>query len=483
MSDRTIAALRCLALALGLVLALAAVAHAEPQPLTKEEQTKIDEAIDKAVSYIKGMQKPKGNWEPLIQYGHPMTFGATALPALALLEAGVAPADPVVQKAAAWMRPLRTKLDHTYDVSLALLFFDRLGEAQDKSAIRSLALRLIAGQCIDGGWGYRCPTLSSRNEEALLGLLRQWEEDSSDKTLADVQSPFNALTVFQDASQLPWLDSPMRERWRPPVPRMMNQATDNSNTQFAILALWAARRHDMPVRRTLRLVVRRFESSQAPDGKWSYNYHIGPCQTLVAAAYPKADPRFVALVRAVEQSAMTTVGPLGLAMREGVSTEKAAAAAVPDIQVLRGFAAVSRIIGEPTGQMKQQVPMTAEQDLYYLWSLERLAMLYDLPTIGGKDWYRWGAEVLVTNQMRRGCWGQWDDTPGVPGYHLIYQNYGGTINTSFALMFLKRSHLLRDLTAKLPCKADVLEKRIAATLQGGRLPGVPAATEPTSKKP
>ena len=117
-------------------------------------------------------------------------------------------------------------------------------------------------------------------------------------------------------------------------------------------------------------------------------------------------------------------------------------------------------------------------DLYYLWSLERLAMLYDLPTIGGKDWYRWGAEMLVTNQTRFGDWEPWELGPFDSS-----QTYGPTLNTSFALLFLKRSHLIRDLTAKLPYKPDVLEKGIAATLQGGRLPAIPALTEPTSKKP
>ena len=35
------------------------------------------------------------------------------------------------------------------------------------------------------------------------------------------------------------------------------------------------------------------------------------------------------------------------------------------------------------------------QEMYFLWSVERVAMLYDLKTIGGRDWYAW---------ERRFCW-------------------------------------------------------------------------------
>src|SRR5205823_6966503 len=46
---------------------------------------------------------------------------------------------------------------------------------------------------------------------------------------------------------------------------------DNSNTQFAILALWAARKHDVPLDKTLALVSKRFRAAQNPDGRWMYD--------------------------------------------------------------------------------------------------------------------------------------------------------------------------------------------------------------------
>src|SRR5262249_39207659 len=47
--------------------------------------------------------------------------------------------------------------------------------------------------------------------------------------------------------------------------------SDNSNTQFAILALWVAQRHGVPMERTLKLMVQRFRQSQNADGSWGYH--------------------------------------------------------------------------------------------------------------------------------------------------------------------------------------------------------------------
>jgi hypothetical protein len=455
MSERSLVAMRHFALALGLVAA--PLARAEPLPLTKEEQAKVDKAIDKGIDFLKNTQRKKGFWD-VTPMSTDNPYGATALTTLALLEAGVPADDPVVLKAAEWLRPHLAKLDHTYELSLALLFFDKLGDPQDRAAIQSLALRLIAGQCRSGGWCYRCPTLSPTNEDALRDLLRQWEEAAAgNKVPPAVPAAFKVLTLFQDPANLLGEDPPSG----PPQHaqrRLFTGATDNSNTQFAILALWVARRHGLALRPTLRLAAQRFEKSQNADGTWFYSYR-GKQTTDPARTW----------------RAMTTVGLLGLALRDGVRPESDAPPGAPDLQVLNGLAAVSRGIGDPMHQIKRRVPMT---DLYYLWSLERLAMLYNLTTIGGKDWYRWGAEMLVTNQTERGDWPKWECGPND-----AFADYGANLNTAFALLFLKRSHLVKDLTAKLPYKPDLLEKGIAATLQGRPLPVELARPEATSKKP
>ena len=82
-------------------MATAALVQAEPLPLSKEEQAKVDQAIDKAIAFLKRMQTKKGNWDAPLSG---RAVGATALPALALLEAGVPADDPVVRRAAGCLR-------------------------------------------------------------------------------------------------------------------------------------------------------------------------------------------------------------------------------------------------------------------------------------------------------------------------------------------------------------------------------------------
>ena len=76
-------------------------------------------------------------------------------------------------------------------------------------------------------------------------------------------------------------------------------------------------------------------------------------------------------------------------------------------------------------------------NLYFLWSVERVGVLCNLKTIGGKDWYPWGVDLLLPAQRADGSW--------------LGTGNGGApvIDTSMALLFLKRSDLLPDLRERL----------------------------------
>jgi hypothetical protein len=457
-----------LVLVVGAVLCGAGLprAAAGPRPLRPEDQARVDQAITRGVAFLKRSQARKGTWDTAGDMKYKL--GYTLLPGLALLESGVPADDPAVKKVAALARQAGRGLTKTYDLALAILFLDRLDDPQDNRLIESLALRLLAGQCRSGGWCYSCPTMSEPREKELRELLarvRQRDEPAGGAPEPlKVPDAFRALTIFHNPAKLPTYDTDNIAD--PSYDRLFTGATDGSNTQFALLALWVARRRDVPLTRTFDLAFRRLESTQNPDGSWSYRSRPGG-----GPWYPTR-PR----------GAITAAGLLGLAIREGLrSPARGAAAAGPDAQILNGFAALSRVIDEPTGQMARPVP---SRDFYFLWSVERVAMLYDLPTVGGKDWYRWGAEVLVTNQADRGDW------PGGPlGAPDFLASYGPTVNTSFALLFLKRSNLAKDLTAGLPFKPEELDKGVVAAakrLEGAaKAVGLPATPSPgeTSRSP
>jgi hypothetical protein len=442
------------------LLGIAAPGRADPKPLSKEEQTKVDKAIDKAVAYLKRKQTKEGNWPT--HWKQKYLVGECALPAYALLEGGVSADDPVIQKAAAFVRPKVLKTDETYELSLAVLFLDRLGEAKDKKLIQTCALRLIAGQHYTGGWSYRCPKFKEGQEVALLKALeeltkRMKEEGKSTKEALrelEILRGMKALAVFKDMEKLNWQEETNKKKPREFLPIV--GATDNSNTQFAILALWTAQHHDIPTEPSFRGLVARFEKSQFPNGDWNYLYSTSLRENLEARR---------------GRPSMICVGLIGLAIGQGLKYPPSHVPPPPgkeNLRILMGLAALYSTIGVPTGQMDKPIPM---QDIYYLWSLERVGMLFNLPTLGDKEWYRWGAEIIITNQLGTGEFsaGDWSENPRFaatgagqtsPGF------YGPILKTAFALLFLKHSHPMKDLTPKLPFTAKELNQGIARLRPG-----------------
>jgi hypothetical protein len=123
-----------------------------------------------------------------------------------------------------------------------------------------------------------------------------------------------------------------------------------------------------------------------------------------------------------------------------------------DENLSRALAALSTAVDHPCGDLKdEKIPRAAGKSYYFLWSLERVCVALDLETLDKKDWYAWGAEILLANQTGQGGWtGEFADCGA---------------DTCFALLFLKRSNLARDLTAGI--KGKVKDPTEAALRAGG----------------
>jgi len=544
-----------------LLLGLQTSVQSDPQKLPLDLQEHVNTAIQRGVEFLGKTQLPTGSWN---KDSH--TVGYAALPALTLLECGVARTDVSIQMAARHVREKASDLTGTYEIALSILFLDRLGNPQDRLIIQVLAMRLVAGQTVTGGWGYSCPKTSAQTHNDMLALLRMLEPPAFENLIAppknndmpniipgqqpNFPNPLDKDGKFQNplgkegdkfgqiipgkepssGSQKPLpktdkdktghpknpkgqivpvdIDPLARENiqtWEPPqrrfptigvrgglclkseedpnqefIPRKLVQRpkgfvripphfawipvlnpvemlpliegevkganynpfgrTDNSNSQFAILALWAARRHDVPTERSLGLLLRRFVTSQEKTGGWNYAYKMGGAGG--------------------DTPAMTCVGLLGMAVGHGLAKEYEGPLrdkVAQDERIINGFVNLAKTIGEPTGKWNN-LPM---QNLYYLWALERVSVIYNLPTIGPKDWYRWAAELLVANQDPE--WGNWDKS-GYPGSTPV-------IDTCLALLVLKRANLAKDLAFNLPFDPQKLNEQIAAKL------GVPLQKE------
>ena len=196
-----------------------------------------------------------------------------------------------------------------------------------------------------------------------------------------------------------------------------------ASTAAVSSGFWAARRHDVSTDQALLLAFQRFETSQNDDGGWGY------------------------FVRSGSTNTMTCVGLLGAAMGHGTAPDfvkfdpanprhTVVKPALEDPKIQEGLRKLSQHLGTPVADGDAgKLPM---QNLYFLWSVERVAVLYDLKTINGKEWYPWGAQILVHHQRPDGAWG---NSP--------YHGANPSLNTCFALLFLKRSNLVQDLTNHL----------------------------------
>jgi hypothetical protein len=446
-------------------------------------QKQVDRSIDRGVEFLRRSQHADGSWgHQTGKVGKCYTPGITALSALTLLECGVPATDGHVLSAARWLRQRMPELTSTYSVSLAILFFDRLGDQSDAARIRTLALRLIAGQKTSGGWDYYCPTLRDDEELGLLALLYKDRpttpldlftvEEKRDAGLyrpRPSKAPPLELFLGQDgaSSSAPASTSPQRRQEqtaenekRKPVstlpgdrrllskraieaaeklPESLRQTpalrssdllreppdfstprSDNSNTQFAILGLLTAENYDVPMERAMALVDWRFRNSMTEQGGWHYRSNWPTTPAMTAAAL------------------------MGLALKHGLLLPnrrgRGRNVLVHDDEIIyRGFLTLSgQLENYYAGFIFNRTP-TDKLDLYCMWTIERVAVLYNVQALGNLQWYAAGVQLLLPLQSADGSWSP-------EGTNCLKES---PVASSFALLFLKRSNLARGLTERL----------------------------------
>lgn len=455
-------------LALGLFVTFTAVAA----PARAVEQSEIDRAVSKGVQALRQLQRPDGTWPH--QY-----IGATALAGLTLLECGAKEDDKDVLRAADAVRKASIDLTNTYSVSLSILFLDRLGDPNDEPLIESLTVRLLGGQDgASGGWSYDCPPPSAEDKQRLQLKLNERkggesrrDSSKSEKKKTGEPSPEirDQIDRLERSRQVPQPGAgfPGVPQLQPGgadgLPLIMGGSGDNSNTQFAALGLWVGRRHGVPIDRALTRLDRRFRTTQLEDGGWTY---------VPMPRMPGMPAHAVMPFGMGSTAAMTCAGLIALAIADGATLDgiqkRKPDAKLPDISkdenLNKGLQALGAVIDNPKGLKLgprggpgpfPQPPAAPFERVggrtyYFLWSLERVAVALDLKTIGNKDWYGWGTEILLDNQMSDGSWNG---------------EYGpGGVDTCFALLFLKRANLVRDLTKSLKGRVSDPGER---TLRGG----------------
>jgi hypothetical protein len=389
--------------------------------LPPELQTRVNQAIDRGVvrlrsqlsDLVEAAASPPAPFNGSTNRPDllgPHYLGVVALQAWTLLYCDAPADDPLVRKTADILRARSDQILLTYDVALAILFLEHLGDRRDHELIKSLALRLVAGQRPAGNWSYRCPLLTPPEEQQLLGLLQSVALAQSGE--ADLELKPDAKLALPDKLKSVAVAQRLENKQHP-----LTQG-DNSNTQFAVVALWVAKRHGLPLQPALALLDRFYRSTQHADGSWSYT------------------------VKSVQQwrDSMTCAGLLALAMTRSLGMQPGTAGTgagqepPKDVAITRGLLYLGPTIATTRrGGQGRVFGADSRGDYYYLWSLERVAMIYDLRLIGGRDWYPWAAEVIVNEQKANGEW----------------SDLHGPADSCFALLVLRRVNVATDLTADI----------------------------------
>ncbi|HXG08530.1 MAG TPA: HEAT repeat domain-containing protein [Gemmataceae bacterium] len=391
----------------------------------------IHKAIQRGIVALQRLQQADGTWP------YP-EIGATALAGLTLLECDVPAKDPAVQKAAAAVRRAALRESRTYSLALSIMFLDRLGEPTDVPFIEIMGVRLLAGQKAAGGWTYQC--VDAVEEADLRRLEAHVKQRTEQPPVSAKEAPEKPGRELPREVQL-YLAYLLRAA-------VADTSGDNSNTQFAVLGLWVARRYGVPIEQAAVRLEQRFRTSQGADGGWGYGY----------SERGEGDS---------STPAMTCAALLGLAVSQGAVKGRIPRDLAKDPAFRAGLVALGTAIDHPAARRpgNPRVPTVDNGRFYYfLWSLERLAVICGLETIGGKDWYNWGAEILLANQGKDGSWqGE-------------YGSYGA--DTCFALLFLKRSNPARDLTAVLK---GIVQDPGEVVLRAGGVSG--AGLQPSPRLP
>ena len=282
-----------------------------PQGVTADQ---VRSAIDGGIKYLLNEQNEKrGSWNEIPRY----PGGVTALCTLALLNSGVEPSDPQIQKALAFLRKI--KPTQTYSASLQTMALCAATPRQDLVQIQNNVNWLESIQQPGGQWSYAEP-----------------------------------------------------------------EGGDNSNSQFAILALHEAERVGATVKQeTWEKAAEYWKSCQNPSGSWGYqkgwDVGLGSMTCAGIAAMVICNGRVDNPNATIENGLVQCCQP-----------------PEDENRLEDGLTWLGNNFSVRRNPGRRGAGSTWHY--YYLYGLERVGRLTARRLIGEHDWYREGAEFLISQQ-------------------------------------------------------------------------------------
>ena len=345
-----------------IVLAFAGAVHAQqpPEPLVAKVKTSIHRGVD----YLVSLQGTDGSWETAVDEQKVYAGGATGLAVLALLNCDGVIDDPKLEK--------RRKAS----IAAGLAVLRKL--EPNTVYVRALQTMVFA---------------EARTELAIVKTNVEW---------------LIKARVMRKGEFIGW-----DYHANPNA-----AATDASNSQYAMLALWYGKQGCVEVPRDVwQSVHDYYRRTQNDDGSWSYSAFYGDKMKRPSVTMTVAGLCGLLIAGSETNGGREQWLSDGSAKNCGVYGDDANRAK-----------ALGWLFGDPKRGVRSNFTLEAADRIYYhLYGLERAGRLSGLRFFGEHDWYREGCEFLVKRQETNGSWPKGSGHDRWPH-----------VNTSFALLFLSR---------------------------------------------
>jgi len=355
----------------------------------------VREAIERGVAFLKKVRDGDGLYSGPYQRSYP--FGETAMALLALRYAGVGTTDPAFDEPFKQMSKFRGNSVYVNSLIaqvLATIPKDKQTPAV-RTAMREQAAWMGNAQLANGMWTYQNPN-QGQTGSRYVG------------------------------------------------------AGDNSNTQFAMMALWQLNTAGAePNLNVLKKCEKHFLETQLADGGWGYSRPVAVSQPNGVRVVGASTPSMTATGLATMYIFMDL-----LHLRDGGNCRTrrlapggqnqywdrriASATDCVEAGLDKWFANRARQealrTARPTGAGRSFITM---YDLYYLYSIERIGAASGQKYLGHIDWYAAGAKLLLDTQNEDGSWGYTYTLPAARA-GLNQQPNWAIIETAFAILFLAK---------------------------------------------
>jgi hypothetical protein len=258
---------------------------------------RVRRAIERAIQFLRDQEDRNGHWEIDAQPVSTRPGGETALAMLALLNAGVKPDDPIIERSLKYLRKIAPR--DTYVVGLQTMVFAAAGKDVDFPLIQRNVQWLIDARVMDGkelhGWTYNktgearlAPGLTdnSNTQYALLGLHEGHRAGAL--VPKEVWKSIETYYVKSKADEFGWgyLPSFNPVRHTPPILTMtvagmcglliagmeLNEGreTDNHDGSFKNCGFYKENEH---IAKALKWIAEHFQIERLAGGNVYYNIY------------------------------------------------------------------------------------------------------------------------------------------------------------------------------------------------------------------